>query len=165
MPDRGGVAVRPARPGDDAALLALDRGSWTPGSGFPSASGATASSFFHDHRTVQECLVAELDGAVVGCVVVQPKTTYPEAAHVFALWQLLVAPDARRRGVASALIEAAEAAAVARGARKIGLLVLSTNETALRLYARHGYLQEGRYVDEFVIDGQAVDDIALARRL
>jgi RimJ/RimL family protein N-acetyltransferase len=53
----------------------------------------------------------------------------------------------------------------ARGARKLSLRVLGTNAPAQRLYERHGYVTEGRYVDEFLIEGHFVDDLSMAKTL
>jgi len=56
---------------------------------------------------------------------------------------LLVKPVWRGRGVGSALLEAAEQAAVKRGFARIGLSVSTSNEGARRLYARRGYADCG----------------------
>jgi ribosomal protein S18 acetylase RimI-like enzyme len=157
--------VRPATAADDAALLALDRVAWTPGSGFPSVRDREPAAFFNERRKPDDHLVAEVDGEVAGYVAVTAKGPFAESAHVFALWSLVVSVDVRRRGVATALLEAAERAAAARGATKLSLHVLGTNDAALRLYERHGYLVEGRHRDEFLIDGAAVDDLTLAKWL
>ena len=53
-------------------------------------------------------------------------------------------PDARRRGIAAALVGAFEAAAIARGAAECLLEVAVTNAGARALYARLGYGQAGR---------------------
>jgi ribosomal protein S18 acetylase RimI-like enzyme len=78
---------------------------------------------------------------------------------------LAVAPEARRRGVGSALLSAAEQHARARGARKLFLRVLSTNQSALRLYGRLGYEREGVLRDEFLINGRYTDDVLMAKHL
>jgi len=98
-------------------------------------------------------------------VSVQPKIGFPEAAHVFALWSLVVADTVRRLGIASALLESAERVARESAATKLSLRVLGSNTAAIRLYERHGYLVEGRYVNEFLIDGEHVDDVTLAKFL
>jgi len=43
--------------------------------------------------------------------------------------------------------------------------VLASNTPAIRLYERHGHQVEGRYRDEFLIDGAYVDDITLGKFL
>jgi ribosomal protein S18 acetylase RimI-like enzyme len=78
---------------------------------------------------------------------------------------LAVDPAARRRGVASALLTAAEQLADARGARKLSLHVLSTNTAALSLYERLGFRREGTLREEFRIAGRYVDDVLMAKHL
>jgi predicted N-acetyltransferase YhbS len=157
--------VRLAVADDDVAILDLDRRSWTAGSGIPSAQARERTTFFDERRKPDSHLVAELGGELVGCVAIQPKSKFSEAAHVFGLWHLLVSPSARRLGIASALLAAAEQLAMERGARKMGLHVLGSNASAMRLYERHGYVVEGRYTNEFLIDGVYVDEVAMGKQL
>ena len=163
-----GVAVRVARPKDEAGLARLDAAAWTPASGFPSVLERVNDpffTFFTDDSPPGAHLVAELDGRLAGYIRVKPVTPLRENAHVLGIVGLAVAPGSRRRGVASALLAAAEQHARARGARKLSLRVLSSNETAMRLYERHGFLREGTLRDEFCIGGLFVDDVVMAKRL
>lgn len=57
-------------------------------------------------------------------------------AHIFLVY---VTPEHRRRGIGSALVRHAEAWAVSRGDRQIGLQVFVTNQPALNLYRQLGY--------------------------
>jgi len=52
-----------------------------------------------------------------------------------------------------------------RAVTKLRLRVLATNPRARRVYDRQGYVEEGRLVGEFMIDGQLVDDILMAKGL
>ncbi|XVH31731.1 GNAT family N-acetyltransferase [Haloferacaceae archaeon DSL9] len=52
---------------------------------------------------------------------------------------IYVAPDARSRGVGSALLAAAEEALADAGAEIVTLDALAANDAARRFYARHGY--------------------------
>lgn len=163
-----GVAVRVARPKDEAGLARLDAAAWTPASGFPSVLERVNDpffTFFTDDSPPGAHLVAELDGRLAGYIRVKPVTPLRENAHVLGIVGLAVAPGSRRRGVASALLAAAEQHARARGARKLSLRVLSSNETAMRLYERHGFQREGTLRDEFFIGGLFVDDVVMAKRL
>ena len=163
-----GVAVRVARPGDEAGLARLDAAAWTPASGFPSVAERVNDpffTFFTDDSPPEAHLVAELDGRLAGYIRVKPASPLRENAHVLGIVGLAVAPADRRRGVASALLAAAEQHARDRGARKLSLRVLSTNEAAMRLYERLGFQREGTLRDEFRIDGRFVDDVLMAKQL
>lgn len=96
---------------------------------------------------------------------VQPKLPFAEAAHVYALWSLVVSAHVRRLGIASALLATAERIALDRGATKLSLRVLGSNLPAQSLYERRGYVVEGRYTAEFLIDGEYVDDLTMAKNL
>ncbi|MBV9449804.1 MAG: GNAT family N-acetyltransferase [Streptosporangiaceae bacterium] len=156
--------MRVARRGDEAALAGIDAVAWTPASGFPSVIARVGSFFSPDHPPGAH-LVAEVNGAVVGYVVVKPVTPLKENAHVSGIAGLAVIPDARGRGVASALLAAAEQHARDHGARKLSLRVLSSNDAALRLYERCGFRREGTLREEFLIEGRYVDDVLMAKHL
>ena len=162
------ILVRTAREDDQAALTDLDAAAWSPESGFPSvikAADHPAVAFFTAADPPGAHLVAELDEAVVGYVRLRPPTHLPENAHVTHVSGLAVHPAARRRGVAAALMTAAEPFARARGSRKLSLRVLSTNQQAMRLYERLGFEREGVLKEEFLIGGRYVDDVLMAKRL
>jgi ribosomal protein S18 acetylase RimI-like enzyme len=56
--------------------------------------------------------------------------------HIFLLYVL---PEHRRRGIGRALMHHAEACAMARGERQIGLQVFQSNQAALHLYQSLGF--------------------------
>jgi ribosomal protein S18 acetylase RimI-like enzyme len=151
--------IRPARLDDDAALLAIDDLNWT--SATSPAERGDVSEFFHG-RTPEDTLVAEIDGRVVGYATLRA-ATLPSRAHVVDVNGVAVHPDAAGRGVGRAVIEAAFAEAVRRGARKVALRVLASNAAARRLYARCGFVEEGVLREEFLLDGRYVDDVFMAR--
>ena len=157
--------MRVARHGDEAALAGIDAMAWTPASGFPSVIARAGGSFFSAENPPGAHLVGEVDGTVAGYIRVLPVTPLRENAHVSGIAGLAVAPGARGRGVASALLAAAEQHARERGARKLSLRVLSTNDAALRLYERLGFRREGTLREEFLIDGRYVDDVLMAKHL
>jgi GNAT superfamily N-acetyltransferase len=85
---------------------------------------------------------ARLDGRRVGGVVVAHDTAgvaMLEGRHDLAvLWDIRVAPDARRHGVASALFAAAEAWAVDRGCTQLKVETQNVNVAACRFYEKQG---------------------------
>ncbi len=152
---------------DQAALTDVDALAWSADSGFPStlAPGARDSLFFTTDSPPEAHLVAEIDGAVVGYIRLKPPTRLPENAHVMQVQGIAVHPGARRHGAAGRLLDAAVERLRGRGIRKLTLRVLSTNQTAIRLYERHGFAREGTQLEEFLINGRYVDDILMARHL
>jgi ribosomal protein S18 acetylase RimI-like enzyme len=160
------VHVRTGRPDDEKALQALDVAAWDTTSIFPSVLARVEErTFFADDHGPEAHLVAELDGVVAGYARLRPATPLPESAHVMEVNGLAVAPAARGRGVAPALLAAVEDRARSQGAAKVTLRVLGTNAVARRVYERAGYVVEGRLRGEFRIDGVDVDDYLLARYL
>jgi ribosomal protein S18 acetylase RimI-like enzyme len=75
-------------------------------------------------------------GAFVGLVAGFADEEEPDAVHLVAMW---VAPEARRRGVARALIHAVVDWAGTRGARQVRLFVADGNDAARTLYEREGF--------------------------
>ena len=73
------------------------------------------------------------------------RADYANPQHAAALvnvHDLAVLPAYRGRRIAERLLAEVEALARARGACKLTLEVLSGNATAMRLYARAGFLQK-----------------------
>ncbi len=162
------IRVREARAQDEPALLALDVAAWSPQSGFPSEiehSRQPGYAFFTADNPPWIHLVAEQAGSVVGYVRLKPPTSLPENAHVLLVAGLAVDTTARRLGVASRLLAAAQVYAVAHGAGKLSLRVLGTNSPAIALYEKFGFEREGVLRGEFVIDGAYVDDVVMAKHL
>jgi len=85
------------------------------------------------------------------------------AADEAEVLTLAVTPAMRRRGVASALLERAMAAAAAGGARSVFLEVAMDNPGAEALYRAHGFGEVGRRPGYFSRAGGAVP--ALIMRL
>ena len=158
------LTVRRAVEADDAALLAIDRTAWDATSGFPSYQEIVRDTFFV-RGGPEVHLVALYNGEVVGYVRLQDKYSFPEGAGVLAINGIAVAQNARRRGVASALLEAATAEGRRRGARKISLHVHGTNAAARRLYEHHGYVVEGTHPNEFLIEGTYIEKVDMAKML
>ena len=153
---------------DQDALSDLEAAAWSPRSGFPSVIQAMAgpgAAFFSAGNPPESHLVAELAGQVAGYIKVKPPTPLPENSHVMQIGGLAVRRDARRKGIAAALMSAAEQHALAAGARKLSLRVFGTNDPAIRLYERLGFEREGILRSEFLIDGSYVDDILMAKHL
>jgi ribosomal protein S18 acetylase RimI-like enzyme len=64
-----------------------------------------------------------------------------DAAYVISMW---VAPEARRRGVGSALVDAVVQWARAQGLRRLLLDVAEANTSAIAFYTSEGFVPTGR---------------------
>jgi ribosomal protein S18 acetylase RimI-like enzyme len=88
----------------------------------------------------QALLVAEFGGERVGLALGAIAVAEPEIVHVFQMW---VAPEARGRGCASALLQALVIWARAAKAKSIALSVTCGDTPARRLYERAGFTSHG----------------------
>jgi hypothetical protein len=91
------LAVRVARPQDEAGLARLEAVAWTAASGFPSVTERAHDpffSFFTGSGPPREYLVAELEGRLAGYIRVRPVSELPESGHVLGVMGLAVAPGA-----------------------------------------------------------------------
>lgn len=73
-----------------------------------------------------------------------------------------VAPEFRRRGLASRLMSAVERTALAEGAGGVTLHVFTGNEGAIRFYEREGYVLQGRTKNFY---GSGMDALMYAKEL
>lgn len=110
-----------------------------------------------DTQPGAELIVAELDGKIVGSVVLFPPNTDAYDGHVEALdhpeiRMLAVAPDCRGQGVASALISECIQRSEAKGFHAIGLHTGEFMKSALQLYEKIGFERLPEY------DFQPADD-------
>ncbi|MFE9774537.1 GNAT family N-acetyltransferase [Streptomyces sp. NPDC005931] len=90
-------------------------------------------------RDPEALILAELDGVLAGTVIAGFDGW---RCH---LYRLAVRPDRRRRGIASALLAAAEARFVRLGGRRADAMVLQRNETAQHAWGAAGYAPEERW--------------------
>jgi hypothetical protein len=86
----------------------------------------------------ESIVVAEIDGALVGAVIVGWDGVRGWIYH------LAVAPAHRRRGIATRLMRGAEATLRALGCPKINLQVRATNQSVVAFYRALGYQVEER---------------------
>lgn len=123
------MIIRPATPADIDGLVALE-------ASFPEVDRfdrRTWRRLLSGHASILVCDTPK-DGLLAGAVML-----YRKRARVARLYSLTVAPAARGKGLARALMAACEADAAGRGARAVRLEVRSTNSSAIRLYEAGGY--------------------------
>jgi ribosomal protein S18 acetylase RimI-like enzyme len=153
--------IRRAVQDDEQALADIDRDTWASAI-TPQVSRPEDRRFFGDGNDPQDVLVAVLAGEVVGYASLQAPTSLASNRHVLEIRGLAVRPAHQRRGIARQLLEAVIEEARTRGIRRLRLRVLSTNPAARRLYASLGFEREGVLREEFLLDGEYVDDVLMA---
>ncbi len=122
------LQIRPYDPEDFNALCRMDAECYAPEIAY---SRRTMRAFLR--LPGAECLVAEEDGAVLGFILTDRDGP---AGHVITLD---VAPEARRRGVGTQLLEAAHGSLAAHGVREVELETSTTNHAAVAFWKHHGY--------------------------
>jgi ribosomal protein S18 acetylase RimI-like enzyme len=158
------LTIRPARLEDEEALCAIDRVAWTAAVS-PAPESASLGPLADAAVRLDDVLVAEQEGTVLGYLRLDQSGSLPSHEHVLTINGLAVAPDRQGEGVGRRLVEAGLQEARRRGARKVSLRVLASNTRGRRLYESCGFAVEGVLVDEFHLDGRFVDDLLLAHHL
>lgn len=153
------VALRRMRHEDIDAVFELDQRS------FANPWPRRSFEFELNENTASHQWVAEVDGRVVGAIVVW---LLVDEAHIATI---AVEPELRGRGIAARLVCAALRALAAQGAVSAALEVRPSNEAALRLYQHFGFVEVGRRKayyqdngeDALLMDLNPLDATALQR--
>jgi RimJ/RimL family protein N-acetyltransferase len=161
------VIVRPAHPADAEGLAKLGHAVGSEPEGWlVSTNGWRDAS---DERRYLRAIrrypnaavyVAEEAGVIVGRLSIA-RDQHPASRHVADLG-LMVAADHRRRGVGTALLEAAVEWARQAGVRKLELHVFPWNKAAIALYDRFGFVREGYRRGHYRRGEEYVDAILMA---
>ncbi len=143
------VAVRPARPGDRAFVLATaERLSafgpppWRTGEEIVEGERRALRGFFQAPSAGTALVVAEEAGRPVGFAYLETVRDYFTQEDHGHIGILSVAEEAEGRGAGGALLEAAEAWARGRGYRRLTLTVFERNARARAIYAHRGFRPE-----------------------
>jgi len=144
------VAIRRATDADSPAIVDIVQTCWTAYPGvlvdidkeMPELRNFAA----HYEMLGGQAWVAELHGNVVGCIAMAPDAE----PGVWMLHKLNVLPAARRRGIGSALVRAAESAAREQDAVRVGLWSDTRFVESHVLYRSLGYerMPESRMLND-----------------
>ncbi len=164
------IQIRPARPEDAAALVALgaavgrEREAWLLNTdGWRSAGDERRYLRALKRHPDAAGFVADDGGAIVGRLSVA-RDPHVSSRHVADLG-LMVALGHRRRGIGRALLEQAVAWAGDAGVSKLELHVFPWNEPAIRLYEQFGFEREGVRRRHYRRGGEYVAAILMALHL
>lgn len=139
-----GLSIRPARPADLDALVALEERC------FP-ADRMSRESYRRALRSPRALVLKAVDGStVVGCGVLLFRADTPVAR----LYSIAVAPEMRGYGLGQQMMRRLEREARQRGASALRLEVSVHNTTALALYAKIGY-EVVRSIPKYYGDGSS----------
>jgi GNAT superfamily N-acetyltransferase len=140
------MQIRHARTGDEAHLAHLLEDmehhyghAVSHGTGLPGASFLVSPSHGGPF-----CLVAELDGRLVGFAILNPYFPGPALSHGLFLKELYVAAHARSTGVGERLIDAIREEAQQRGCTRVIWTTGEHNKGSQRFYDRLGMRREGK---------------------
>ncbi|MFJ1604331.1 GNAT family N-acetyltransferase [Streptomyces sp. NPDC088253] len=157
--------IRIATLDDEDALGRLDRATWSTLHAVQPRPQPPYEPFYNERFGPWDHHVAELDGALVGYIRLGYPTPLACNSHVRQIQGLAIAEEARRAGVGRALLRAVLDEARRQGARRITLRVLGHNAPARKLYESEGFAVEGVLPEEFLLDGEYVDDVFMGRSL
>jgi ribosomal protein S18 acetylase RimI-like enzyme len=87
-------------------------------------------------------LAVDASGGAAGFCQLYPTFCSVEAASIYTLYDLFVAPDARRTGTGRSLLVAAHATARAHGKVRMDLTTAHTNDAAQALYESLGWTHD-----------------------
>jgi L-phenylalanine/L-methionine N-acetyltransferase len=142
-----GVQIRPARPEDAASYLEMWKAvvaerRYVRTEAVPWGVRQYRRQFRDAVTGDHARLVALAWGRVIGTISIE-RMAHPVSRHVATLG-MAVESSWRSRGVGSALMAAALRWARKAGVEKISLEVYPTNEPAVALYRKFGFVEEGR---------------------
>ncbi|MER6352921.1 GNAT family N-acetyltransferase [Streptomyces sp. NPDC001634] len=157
--------IRHATLDDEETLGRLDRATWSPLHSVQPRPQPPYKPFYDERFGPRDHLVAELGGAVVGYIRLGFPTSLECNSHVRQIQGLAVAEEVRGAGVGRALLRAVQDEARRRRARRLTLRVLGHNTPARKLYESEGFVVEGILPEEFLIEGEYVDDVLMGRSL
>lgn len=161
------MIVRPARPTDAEGLTELGNAVGSEPEGWlVTTNGWRAAA---DERRYLRAIrrypnaavyVAEDEGDIVGRLSVA-RDQHPASSHVADVG-LMVAASHRRRGIGTALLDAAVQWGREAGVRKLELHVFPWNSAAIALYERYGFVKEGYRRGHYRRGDDYVDAILMA---
>ncbi len=161
------MIVRPARPTDAEGLTELGNAVGSEPEGWLVTTNgwrevADERRYLRAIRRYPNAavFVAEDEGAIVGRLSVA-RDQHPASKHVADLG-LMVSASHRRRGIGTALLDAAVVWARGSGVRKLELHVFPWNGAAISLYERYGFVKEGYRRGHYRRGDEYVDAILMA---
>jgi [ribosomal protein S18]-alanine N-acetyltransferase len=151
------LSLRDYRPEDFSRLLEIDQACFVEGIAY---SARELRHYLSRPSAVR--IVGEVGGTIKGFIVAdcyRPRRSEEVLGHIITIDVL---PEARRTGLGSRLIAAAEQKLKAEGCRYVSLETAIDNTAAMRFYKKHGYnglkILPGYYLD-------SIDALLMGKKL
>jgi RimJ/RimL family protein N-acetyltransferase len=165
---RPGVLIRPAGPGDAAALLALKRQLDRETSFMllePSERDTAAPALARELEAMARSgnsavIVADAGGELAGYVELAGGGFRRNRATALVVIGVLAA--ASGKGIGGGLLAEAKRWSARHGLHRLELTVMAHNHRAIALYQRAGFSIEGRRTECLLVDGHFVDELYMA---
>jgi GNAT superfamily N-acetyltransferase len=155
------ISVRPAKPGDAAAIFGfiLELAAYERLENEVSATEADIAAALFGPAPRAFCDIAEENGAPIGFALWFYNLSTFEGRHGVYLEDLYVKPDARGRGAGRALLRRLAERCVAEGLRRLEWQVLDWNEAAIEFYDRLGAVSKPQWITRR-LSGEALATLA-----
>lgn len=153
------IWIRPSTLKDAVSMMEIDAMVWT------SETTPASIHWLSREQFLQSCppgsqLLAGQGNTVCGYIGFACPTGLTSNAHVYDI-NIAVHPAYQKQGIGRMLMDEMRRKARLEGKRKLSLRVLATNKRAIAFYQSCGFIEQGRLVDEFYLDGRYVDDILM----
>lgn len=153
------LEIRFSQECDFNQLVELDHRIWSATT-TPATIHWKSVSEFSIRNPAGSQVVALVDGEVVGYLGFHASTPLETNQHVMEL-DIGVDEAFQGMGIGKSLLAKAKEVAIDRGVHKLSIRVLATNEGAIQFYRHVGFIDQGRLIDEFFINGRYVDDLLM----
>ncbi len=157
------VIIRSLQEADYPEMMAIDQLVFNS-STTPATMRQMTLEEYAGHYSPDEVFIAELEGRVAGYIGYHNPTGLATNSHVIEIY-IAVHPDYQKIGIGRQLMNHITQWGRQNGYQKISLRVLSVNHKAIAFYKAMGYLEQGRLVKEFILDGKYVDDVMMYQLL
>ena len=117
-----------------------------------------------DEQDRRLLIVPEINDRVVGHLRLFPEWNGPKSSHVGQIGMAII-KKFRNQGIGSELLDYAINWAKFVGLKKLTASIFATNDSALNLFKKFRFTQEGRKSQQFFVDGRYIDEILYARFL
>jgi RimJ/RimL family protein N-acetyltransferase len=153
------IEIRLSKEEDFRQLMELDKNIWNSAT-TPGEIAWTSVEEFAKRNPAGSQLVALIDGKVGGYLGFHHPTPLATNKHVLEL-DIGVDHRLQGKGIGKQLLQKGKELAKTKGIHKLSLRVLSTNEGAIQFYKKNGFIEQGRLINEFYINGKYVDDLLM----